>query len=436
MNSIWRQECDMPGFEPVRGELRTDVLVIGGGIAGLLCAHFLRQSGVDCLLVEAGRLCGGVTQNTTAKITSQHGFVYHTLVPRFGTEGAGIYYQANQWALAEYRRLCAGIGCDFSPVDSFVYSRQDAAVLEREMAALSAIGAAAERTEDVPLPIPTVGAIRFPDQAQFHPLKFLSAIAKPLNIREHSPVRALAPGLAITDQGRIRAEAIVVATHFPILDRHGGYFLKLYQHRSYVLALENAPALRGMYVDGEADGLSFRMHRGQLILGGGSHRTGKSGGGWAPLEAFAQTHYPRSAVRARWATQDCMSLDAMPYIGAYSRQARGLYVATGFCKWGMTWAMAGGKLLSDRILGRDNPWAALVRPSRSMLRPQLAVNGWEAALSLLTPSVPRCPHMGCALKWNPQEHSWDCPCHGSRFTRKGALLENPADGDLKNPPEK
>ena len=185
-----------------------------------------------------------------------------------------------------------------------------------------------------------------------------------------------------------------------------------------------------MYVDEEKDGLSFRNYNGLLLLGGGAHRTGKQGGGWAELEDFARTHYPKASIKYRWATQDCMSLDGIPYIGRYSKTAPNLYVATGFNKWGMTSSMAAAMLLSDLIQGKENEYERLFSPSRTILRPQLLCNAFETTVNLLTPTKPRCPHLGCVLKWNPLEHSWDCPCHGSRFGKDGKLLDNPATADL------
>ena len=252
-----------------------------------------------------------------------------------------------------------------------------------------------------------------------------------LRIFEHTKVLELAPGRAVTTGGTISAEHIIIATHFPLLNKHGGYFLKLYQQRSYVLALENAPDVEGMYLDEGEQGLSFRNAGDLLLLGGGGHRTGKRGGGWAALEEFAGEHYPGAREAARWAAQDCMTLDGVPYVGQYGKNTPGLWVAPGFNKWGMTTAMAAAGVLTDLILGRDNPCQTLFDPARTVLRPQLAVNGWESALGLLTPTVPRCPHMGCALKYNRQEHSWDCPCHGSRFGEDGTLIDNPATGDKR-----
>lgn len=280
------------------------------------------------------------------------------------------------------------------------------------------------------MPVKTVGAVKFPDQAQFNPLKFLSSVAEGLNIYENTFVREMRGNTAVTDKGKIRADTVIAATHFPFINKHGSYFLKLYQHRSYVIALENAQDVNGMYVDECDTGLSFRNYEGLLLLGGGGHRTGKKGGNWAELRAFAAKKYPDSREKHFWATQDCMSLDGIPYIGRYSAKTHGFYVASGFNKWGMTGSMTAAMLLSDMILGKRNGFASVFDPSRSIVKPQLFINGAEAVCNLLTPSKKRCPHLGCALKWNEAERSWDCPCHGSRFTEHGRVLDNPANGDL------
>ena len=431
MESLWTASTQLPHFPPLWGEAHTDVLIIGGGMAGLLCAHELQKAGIHCVVAEAKTIAGGITKNTTAKITSQHGLCYQKMIDRFGVEKAGLYLEANEQAVAAYQVLCKEIHCDFSPQDNFIYSRTDRKKLEDELAALQTLHFPAELAENLPLPFPTVGAVKFPNQAQFHPLKFLAAIGEDLTIYENTPVRQLTKHAAITDHGIIHANAIIVATHFPFLNKHGSYFLKLYQQRSYVLSLENAQKLDGMYLDEQENGLSFRSHNGQLLLGGGGHRTGKQGGNWAELEHFTAAYYPNAVITHRWATQDCMSLDGIPYIGQYSTRTPNLFVATGFNKWGMTTSMVAAQILTDLVQGKENPYAEVFSPSRSILHPQLGLNALESAKNLLTPTVPRCPHLGCALKWNPQEHSWDCPCHGSRFQENGSLIDNPATGDLK-----
>lgn len=223
-----------------------------------------------------------------------------------------------------------------------------------------------------------------------------------------------------------------MSTHFPFLNQHGFYFLKLYQYRSYVIALENAQNVGGMFVDEAQGGLSFRNYGDLLLLGGGGGRTGKPCGNWEELIRFQKKYYPNSKIKYKWATQDCMSLDNIPLIGKYSKNTPNLLVASGFHKWGMTSAMVAAMVLTDMVKGRENHYAHIFDPSRNILKPQLAVNCLETISNFIIPTTKRCPHLGCALKWNKYEHSWDCACHGSRFDEKGKLLNNPANRDIKD----
>ncbi|MBQ9833493.1 MAG: FAD-dependent oxidoreductase [Clostridia bacterium] len=431
MDSVWNQTTELTGFDSLKHDAKTDVLVIGGGLCGILCAYMLEKAGVNYMLVEANKVCSGITKNTTAKITSQHGLVFDKLISRFGVEKAEMYLEANQAAIEQYRQICTGIDCDFEEKDAYLYSVDDADKLQRELAALEKIGFDAQYVHDLPLPIDTVGAIRFGGQAQFHPLKFVSNIIKGLNIYENTKIKGFDGDFFLFDGGRIKAQKTIVATHFPFINKHGSYFLKMYQERSYVLALENAADVNGMYIDEKQGGLSFRNYKNLLLLGGGSHRTGKTGGNFAQLRLFAKTHYLAAKEKYHWATQDCMTLDNVPYIGKYSKNTPDFYVASGFNKWGMTSSMVAANVLTDSILGKYNPYAPIFSPSRTILRPQLAVNAFEAVTNLVRISSPRCPHMGCALKWNDAERSWDCACHGSRFSESGKLIDNPACDDLK-----
>ncbi len=431
INSIWNTSVDLKKFDSLKGDFRTDVLIIGGGITGILLASKLQELGVQYALVEADRVCNGVTLNTTAKITSQHSLIYSKILKEYGVEKAGLYYKSNQEAIEEFRKKCKKIDCDFEEQDAYVYSLNRSDKINDELEALSKIGAEFEFEKSVPLPFAVAGAIKFKNQAQFNPLKFINAIIGDLKIYENTKVLGFDGEAFVTDRGRIFSNKTVVATHFPVFNKFGLYPLKLYQERSYVLALENAKNVNGMYIDENSNGLSFRNYKDMLLLGGGSHRTGKEGGNWRELTKFKNQFYPASKEVTRWATQDCMSLDSIAYIGEYSKTAPYIYVATGFNKWGMTTSMVASNLLSDLIMGNSNEYSELYLPSRKIFHPQLFENIIESAINLLTPTAPRCPHLGCALKWNAAEKSWDCSCHGSRFTDDGKLLDNPATADLK-----
>lgn len=430
MESIWTDRAGRAHFDKLSGKADTDVLIIGGGIAGLLCAYKLKNAGIECILVEADKICSGITKNTTAKITLSHGLIYHKIIDRFGEDMARLYLKAQEDALKEYASLCKNIDCSYETKDNFVYSLTDKGRIEKEVEALKRLGATAEFSMAEELPFKVTGAVRVKDQGQFQPLKFLFEISKDLPIYEYTKIRELTPEKAITKDGEITYKRLIVATHFPFLNKHGAYFLKLYQHRSYVIALECDAVTKGMYVDECDKGLSFRSFENLLLLGGGGHRTGKSGGGWSELEDFAKEHYKGARIVGRWATQDCITLDGIPYVGQYSKATPNVYTVTGFNKWGMTNAMAAANILCDLVKGKESPCASVFSPSRSIIRPQLWLNAFESALSLVTPTAPRCPHMGCALKYNRAEHSWDCPCHGSRFTEEGEVIDNPSTGDI------
>ena len=429
-NAVWSRGVEMPHFERLKSDISTDVLIIGGGMAGLLCAYMLKNAGVDCIVVEAERICGGVTQNTTAKITPLHGAIYDKMLRRFGSEITEQYYNANLQAYFRYKAMCAQIDCDFEQRDSYIYSLDDKRKIEYEVAALKSIGAKAEYAKALPLPFDTVGAVKITDSAQFNPLKFLSKIAQNLHIYEHTRVLETADTTAICEGGRISAKKIVAATHFPLSNKRGAYFLKMYQNRSYVLALQNAADVHGIYRDALSRGLSVRNYGNLLLLGGGSARVGKTCG-WDYVEKAAARYYPNSHVFCRYAAQDCMTVDDLPYVGNYSKNTPNWYVITGFNKWGMTNAMAGASIIKDMILGKQNDYAAAFSPSRCYVRPQLFANAAHAVGNIVKPTIKRCPHLGCALIRNKAEHSWDCPCHGSRFSQDGKLLDTPAQGDLK-----
>ena len=430
MESIW-SNVPRARFGGLVGKKSTDILIIGGGITGVLCAYKLQKAGVDCILAEADAICNGITKNTTAKITLGHGLVYDKLIKLYGYEKAKLYLDAQTKAGEEYARICSSIDCDYEKQNSYVYSLNNREKIEKEVIALNSLKFGASFFDKCNLPFEIAGAVCVENQAQFNPLKFLYHIAKELPVYENTKVIQLVPNIAITNHGEISYKKIIVATHFPIFNKHGFYFLKMYQHRSYVLALQGAPQVDGMYADESDTGFSFRNYNGLLLLGGGGHRTGKKGGCWQELEEFANKYYKNAKIVGRWATQDCKTLDGIPYIGQYSKNMPDIFVATGFNKWGMTNSLVSANILCDLVQGKENKYAPVFSPSRSNWHSHLFINAFESTVGLLTPTAPRCPHLGCALKYNKAEHSWDCPCHGSRFTESGELIDNPATDDKK-----
>jgi len=431
MSFLWEDDVTSPQFPRLTRDASADVLVIGGGMAGVLCAYTLKERGIKCLLVEAATLGSGITRGTTAVLSAQHDTLYSDLVRSFGAEKAKEYLDANLKAVAQFRRMSEQISCDFEKRPSVMYSLEDRELMKLEADTLQALGYPAEFLSETELPLEIAGAVRYPDMAQFHPLKFLYGAAAGLNIYEHTFVRSVEDGVAFTDDGRIRAKSIIVATHFPFINRRGLYFLKLFQMRSFVLALENVPLLQNTYVQNSGEGMYFRPYGNLLLVGGGDHRTGYKKGGFNAVRDFVHRYFPDGKEKYAWATQDCMSLDGVPYIGRYSPATPGLYVATGFNEWGMTSSMAAAQILADMIEGKKNPNASVFSPQRSMLQPQLFKNLGATLCDFAIPTVRRCSHLGCALRWNRAEHTWDCPCHGSRYDRRGKLIDNPAMHDTR-----
>jgi len=431
MNSLWSETTEQKSHKTLEQDIEVDVLIVGGGMCGILTAHMLKEKNVNSVVVEAKMIGGGVTKNTTAKITAQHGLIYADLIQKFGQEKAMMYYHANSKALENYRTLSESFACDFKNKTAYIYSVTDKYQLEREAEAYDSFGINSEIIEVPELPFQTVGALAMENQAQFHPLKFLYALAENLEIYENTFVNKIENNTAYTENGKIKAKHIVLATHYPLINIPGLYFTKIYQSRSYCLAVENVPVLDGMYIDGCKGGYSFRTYGDFLLVGGGSHRTGATGGGYEELEGFITTTYPNASEQYRWATQDCMSLDHVPYIGRHRKSKENLYVATGFNKWGMTSSMVAAEILTDLIVDGHSEWSELYNPSRSLMTRQLFTNLGAATKGLLSIGGPRCAHMGCKLHWNNPEGTWDCHCHGSRFDKDGHLINNPAKKGIR-----
>jgi glycine/D-amino acid oxidase-like deaminating enzyme/nitrite reductase/ring-hydroxylating ferredoxin subunit len=494
--SLWTHTAEGREFPPLDGSLAVDVAVVGGGIAGLSIAQLLVEEGLDVAVIDAGRVGRGVTAGTTAKISSLHGLTYAKLESSFGEEGARIYGEANEAGL---RHLAAtadalGIECDLRRKPNYTYadSPDDLGEIEDEVEAARRAGLPASYVDDVPLPFDVAGAIRFDDQAEFHPLKYLAGLVHWLSERgcrifEHTVATGVsdgAPATVETTRGTVRAEHVVVATHFPFLDR-GLFFARVHPERSYAVAGSVAgPVPEGMFLSAGQPTRSIRFHPGAggelVLVGGEGHKVGQGGPTaerYAALEEFAREHFGVESVEYRWSTQDNMPLDDVPYVGALSHLSRRLYVATGFKKWGLAHAGAAAMILRDQLLDRHNPWASLYDATRlgplSSLAPfvkenlnvafhffadritrrslasasdlepgegrVLARRERQVAVSRDTDGSlravsARCTHLGCIVDWNDAERSWDCPCHGSRFAPDGAVLQGPATQPLEPEP--
>lgn len=488
--SLWIDGEPATRHVPLRAGVKVDVAVLGGGIAGVTTALLLKRAGASVALIESGRLGGGVTGYTSAKVSSGHGLIYDDLTSDFGAETAAIYAQANQAALtriAEEVRQ-SGIDCDFRHKPAFVYAEtvDDLESVEAEVEAARAAGLPVSFVGDVDLPWPVAGAIRYEHQAEFHPRRYLLALAKQIGgggsrIFERTRVTAVTEGrpcVVQTERGDLSADHVVVATHFPILDR-SLFFARMSPERSYVIAARaSGEQPEGMYLSTESPSHSVRLHPAPdggeyLLLGGESHKTGEGGSTTERYERLAAWGEGRFSIRSfthRWSTQDNMPADGLPFIGRYAPRSQRLWVATGFRKWGMTNGTAAASILTDAILGRDNAWAEPFNPNRLNVRaaaPKLVKENANVGVHIVGDRItealtrrgpgdlapgegavvwqgrgqvaayrddggtlhavsPTCTHLGCRVVFNDAERSWDCPCHGSRFGVDGEVLQGPA----------
>lgn len=451
--SIWEKDVFIPERNKLEDNIKTDVCIIGAGLAGILTGYMLQKSGLNTVILEADRIGSGQTKGTTAKITSQHGMIYSSLYRNFGRAGVWQYANANEEAIATYEKIIQEehIPCDFHRCASYLYTTKSTELLENEAEAARMGGIAAELTQKTELPMDILMALKFPNQAAFHPLKFIKVLSETLNIYENSKVLKVTGRKAETETGRVWAKHIVFACHFPFINIPGYYFMKMYQERSYVLALKNAPIFENYYYGIDKDGLSFRSDGENLLISGGNHRTGArlSDSPYKLHTKIAGTFWPDCYTTAHWSAQDCMTADHIPYIGRFSKKTPNWYVATGFGKWGMTSSMVSAKILTDLICGQAEIQRDIFYPRREVspsamsgyLKNSLHIlmdfskyllpNRWVNKPGDISHVHDICPHMGCPLTWNPEEETYECPCHGSRFDSEGRLLAGPAQKNLK-----
>ncbi|MDE5605440.1 MAG: FAD-dependent oxidoreductase [Eubacterium sp.] len=470
MKSIWSESVSLKKHNALDGDISTNTVVIGGGIAGLLIAYRLKEKGIPAVVVEAKTICSGQTKNTTAKITSQHGAIYSKILLHYGVEAVKEYAYENEKAIADYENLIQkkNIACNFEWKNAVLYSLEDEKLIEKEYRAAKKAGIKCYITNKTELPFSVKSALVFKNQAQFNPLEFLSVISEDLEIYENTKVLSVENHVVLTDKGNINAENIVFACHFPFVNFPGLYFLRLNQERSYAVSSKWNGKLNGMYIDA-VKGFSFRAYEDNIIIGAGTHRTGKAekGNPFALIEKKGKMMFPDFKAEYCWSAQDCVPLDDIPYIGRFIKGNPNVFVATGFNKWGMTSAMVSANRISDMICGVKNDKDSIFSPSRFSIfaasknickntaETVAGFSGYFGKTSLKAKDIKcdtagiinykgkicgvyrckagelyivslRCPHLKCIMNWNDTTKTWDCPCHGSRYDYKGNLLDNPA----------
>ena len=490
--SFWIDSIEGNRYPRAGGLLSVDVAIVGGGMVGLTAAILLKSAGKSVAVIEAGRVGAGVSGHTTAKITAGHGIIYSLISEQLGEEAARIYGQSNQAGLERIAALIAelNIDCDFERTDNYVYSESpdDIRSIEQETEAARKAGLPASFTTKSTLPFPIAGAVKLTNQAQFHPRKYFVALAEQIPgdgsfVFENSRVLDLKEGqpcVVSTEEATISADKVILSTHFPTFDR-GLFFAKVHPMRAYVvtakIAADKAPD--GMWISSSPPTRSVRTTPYEdgrlLIVTGEGHKVGQEPnpeGRYEALEEWAQSRFDIESLEYRWSTQDNVSVDHVPYIGRLTHGSEHAFTATGFAGWGMTNGTVAAILMSDLVLGVPNEWADLYDAKR--LNPSaaakefikentnVAMRFFTDRLKSLATSIEtiepgegdvvtvgpksvavhkdesgnllalsaRCTHLGCIVQWNGAEKSWDCPCHGSRFTTSGEVLQGPATKPL------
>lgn len=495
-NSYWLDSTKLTDYPSLTEDIKVDAAIVGGGMAGITTAYLLKKQGLKVAVIEAERILQGTTGHTTAKITSQHSLIYARIKKEMGEELAHQYADANESAIYMIDSLIRenNIDCDFSWRPAFMYTNDNKYIkdIEDEARAASGFGIKASIEEKLPLPFPIKTALKFDKQAQFHPLKYLKALAEKIPgdgsaIYEKTTAVNIDKDASqvITRQGNtVTADRIIIASHYPFFDGGGFYFSRIYADKSYIIGVKAEEKFpEGMFINAETPTRSLRSQPykdGEMILIGGEHHKTGDGSGlnqhYQNLIDFAHQNYEVQEILYRWSTQDCMTADGVPYVGNLTGKYPNLYLATGFCKWGMTNSTASAMILTDLITKGDNPWAPVYNPTRFNLASlkSIVYENLDVAKEYFSGKLtgsPKdveiakgeakvieidgnkvgayrdendelhmvdttCTHLGCELKWNDAETTWDCPCHGSRFSPDGDIVEGPAFIPLNEPGEK
>ncbi|MDQ0216344.1 glycine/D-amino acid oxidase-like deaminating enzyme/nitrite reductase/ring-hydroxylating ferredoxin subunit [Oikeobacillus pervagus] len=491
----WRDSVTLPSFQSLKEDLTTDVAIVGGGITGITSAYLLAKEGIKVALIDAGNILNGTTGHTTAKVTAQHGVIYDELIQHFGTEKAKHYYEAANEAVEFVRSLVKelDIHCDFSDEDAYIYTNDTKYIrqLQTEMKAYETLGIESEYVTELPFDLPIKAAICMKNQAQFHPLKYLHKLVSEL-IKLGGEIYEQTTAVDVDQDGdhlkvvtlegpAIHCKQVLACSHYPFYDGQGLYFTRMYAERSYIIAVKAEKEFPGgMYISAEQPTRSLRytMMDGEklLLIGGENHKTGQGIPTilhYEALEAYAREQFGIKEYLYRWSAQDLTTLDKVPYIGRITNHHPNVFVATGFRKWGMTNGTTAALLLRDLLLGKENPYEELYTPTRFKADPSiknLIQTNVDVAKHLVEGKLEyplrqvedlahdegavvqfhgkragaykddqgvvhivdtTCSHLGCEVEWNSGDRSWDCPCHGSRFSITGEVIEGPAETPLE-----
>ena len=489
-SSLWVATTEGPVLPALDGRHTADVAVVGGGIVGIATAYRLKEAGLRVSVVEGDRILTGTTGHTTAKLTAGHGLVYTHLEKHFSKDDAKRYAEASEWGIAEIERLSTelNIDCDFERRANVVYTEDESEVdtLRQEADAAKRAGLDASFRDTLDLPYPVAGAVQVSGEAQYHPRKFLLGLAERIpgdgsQIYESSRVTDVHDGepcVVETKSGRIEAKHVVLATNMSILHR-GLLYARAFPKRHYVIAGPAEHMPDQMYISTESTPHSVRtvplLGERVLLVTGESHSVGEKNDTeecYRNLADWARERFGLRDVQYRWSTQDWYSADKVPLIGQISPSSPGISTATGFGGWGMAPGIAASRILADRILKTKNPWASLFSPRRMKLAamPKLMSENTKVGVRRTADMLPlpagsvkdlapgeggvvryrgskvaayrdpagrvhavsaKCTHLGCDVEWNAAEHSWDCPCHGSRFGTGGEVLNGPATKPLE-----